>query len=78
MKQKGEEEGGEDETEEGESSERIRHSMALQCVDTLLDSIGQRGFEYSDITTARKIHLAMRRSLNSLQKQAIITNYFSK
>jgi hypothetical protein len=33
-KQKGEEEGGEDEhEEEGQSSECVSHSMALQCVD---------------------------------------------
>jgi hypothetical protein len=35
MKQKGGEEGGEDENEEeGQSSECINHSMALQCVHT--------------------------------------------
>jgi hypothetical protein len=45
---------------------------------TLLDCMGQRGFEYSDITAARKIHTAVRRSPNSLQKQANITHYFSK
>jgi hypothetical protein len=56
----------------------ISHSMALQCVDTLLDYMGQRGFEYSDITATRKIHTAVRRSLNSSQKPVTITNYFSK
>jgi hypothetical protein len=59
-------------------SEHINHSMALQCVDTLLDYVGQRGFEYSDITAASKIHTAVRRSLNNSQKQATITKYFSK
>jgi hypothetical protein len=49
-KQKGEEEGGEDESENGESSECISYSMALQCVDTLLDYMGQKGFKYNDIT----------------------------
>jgi hypothetical protein len=34
MKQKGEEEGGENDSEEGESSEHISHTMALRCVDT--------------------------------------------
>jgi hypothetical protein len=66
MKQKEEEEDGEDESEEeGESSECVSRSMVLQCVDTLLDIMGQRGFKYSDITAARKIHTAIRRSLNS-------------
>jgi hypothetical protein len=55
-KQKGEE-GGEDESEEGESSKNVSYSMALQCVDTLLDYVGQRQFKYCDITAARKIHL---------------------
>jgi hypothetical protein len=40
--------------------------------------MGQRRFEYSDITAARKIHTAMKRSLNSSQKQVTITHYFSK
>jgi hypothetical protein len=57
---------------------RISHSMALQCVHTLLDYMGQRGLEYTDITAARKICTAVSSSLNSSQKQATITNYFSK
>jgi hypothetical protein len=78
-KQEREEEGGEDESEEeGESSECVSHSKVLQRVDNLLDYMGQRGFKYSDITANRKIHTAVRRSLNSLQKQATITNCFSK
>jgi hypothetical protein len=54
----------------------ISHSMVLQCVDTLPVYMGQRGFEYSDVTTARKIYTATRRSLSSFQKQATITEYF--
>jgi hypothetical protein len=46
----------------------ISHSMVLQCVDTLLDYMGQRGLKYSDIAAARKIRTAVRRSLNSSQK----------
>jgi hypothetical protein len=53
-KQKGEEEGGEDESEEGESSKCVRYSMTLQYIDTLLDYMGQRGFEYSGITATRR------------------------
>jgi hypothetical protein len=52
--------------------------MALQCVDTLLDYMGQRVFEYSNITDTRKIFTAVRTSLNNLQKQATFTNYFHK
>jgi hypothetical protein len=73
VKRKGEENGGEDENEEeGESSERISHSIALQCADTLLDYMGQRRCKYSHITAVRKIHAAVRRSLNSSQKQSTL------
>jgi hypothetical protein len=37
MKQKGEEEGGEDESKEGQSCESVSHSMMLQCVNNLQD-----------------------------------------
>jgi hypothetical protein len=43
----------------------ISHSMVLQYVHTLLDYIGQRGFKYRNIRDARKIHTAVRTSLNS-------------
>jgi hypothetical protein len=59
-------------------SASVSHGMVLQCVDTLLDYMGQRGFEYSDITATSKIDTAMIRSLNSSQKQAPISNCFSK
>jgi hypothetical protein len=63
---KGEEDGGENESEEeGQSSECVSHSMTLKCVDTLVDYMGQSGFECSDSTAARKIHTAIRRSLNT-------------
>jgi hypothetical protein len=56
----------------------ISHSMALECVNIWWDYMGQRGFEYIDITVASKIHTAVSSSLNSSQKQATIANYFSK
>jgi hypothetical protein len=59
---------GEDESEEeGRLSMvvSVSHSMALQCVDNLLDFMGQRGFEYSEITATRKICIAVSRHLNS-------------
>jgi hypothetical protein len=50
---------GENESEEkGKSNER-------KSLDTLLDYMGQTGFGYSDITAARRICTAVRRSLNS-------------
>jgi hypothetical protein len=58
VKQKGEEEVGEDENEEGEGSERVSHSMALQCVDSFLDYMGQRGFEYSALQLPGKFTLS--------------------
>jgi hypothetical protein len=60
-KQKSEKEGVKNENKEGESkkSECISHSMALKCVDTLLDYMGETGFEYSDIRAARKNRTAM-------------------
>jgi hypothetical protein len=61
MKQKGEDGGDYKSTDERESSECISHNMVLQCVDTVLKYMGQRGFEYSDITATRKIRTIRRR-----------------
>ncbi|GBL93223.1 hypothetical protein AVEN_42669-1 [Araneus ventricosus] len=33
----------------------ISHSAALQSVEILLDYMGQRGFDYGDITAVRRI-----------------------
>jgi hypothetical protein len=41
----------------------ISHSMELQCFDTLLDYMGQRGFKYTDIRAAQKIRTAVKSSL---------------
>jgi hypothetical protein len=71
--------GGEDESEkEEECSEYVSYCVVLQCVNILLDYLGQRRFEYNDITVARKICTAVRMSLNNSQKQATIKKYFSK
>jgi hypothetical protein len=60
VKQKGEEEGGENESEEeGKRSELVSHSMVLQCVD-----MSERCFAYSDTTATRKICTAVRKSLS--------------
>lgn len=47
--QRGEEDSGEDDNEEG-NSDCISYSVTLQYVDTLLDYMGQQRFEYSNIT----------------------------
>jgi hypothetical protein len=58
MTYKGEEEGGEDENEEeGESRKHFWHSMTLQCVDNLLDYMGQTGFKYSALKLLGKFML---------------------
>ncbi|GBN81282.1 hypothetical protein AVEN_113847-1 [Araneus ventricosus] len=55
----------------------ISHSAALQSVETLLDYMGQRGFDYGDITAVRKICVDIRQEMNEQQKQTRIT-YFCK
>ncbi|GBM45458.1 hypothetical protein AVEN_167922-1 [Araneus ventricosus] len=47
----------------------ISHSAALQSVETLLDYMGQRGFDYDDITAVRKICVDIRQEMNKQQKQ---------
>ncbi|GBM92981.1 hypothetical protein AVEN_47554-1 [Araneus ventricosus] len=55
----------------------ISHSAALQSVETLLDYMGQRGFDYDDITAVRKICVDIRRGMNKQQKQRRITDFLS-
>ncbi|GBM91034.1 hypothetical protein AVEN_190151-1 [Araneus ventricosus] len=55
----------------------ISHSAALQSVDTLLDYMGQRGFDYGGITAVRKICVDMRQEMNKQQKQRRITDFLS-
>ncbi|GBO40764.1 hypothetical protein AVEN_61273-1 [Araneus ventricosus] len=54
----------------------IYHSAALQFVGTLLDYMGQRGFDYGDITAVRKICVDIRQEMNKQQKQRLITDFF--
>ncbi|GBM03801.1 hypothetical protein AVEN_231280-1 [Araneus ventricosus] len=63
---------GEDVLNEGNT---ISHSAALQSVDTLLDYLGQKGFDYGDITAVRKRCVDIRQEMNKQQKQRRIT-YF--
>ncbi|GBM49734.1 hypothetical protein AVEN_36355-1 [Araneus ventricosus] len=54
----------------------ISHSAALQSVGTLLDYMGQRGFDYGDMTAVRKIRADKRQDMNKQQKQRRITDFF--
>ncbi|GBM80371.1 hypothetical protein AVEN_166513-1 [Araneus ventricosus] len=56
----------------------ISHSAALQSVETLLDYMGQRGFDYGEITTVRKICVDIREEMNKQQKQRHIADFFFK
>ncbi|GBO17682.1 hypothetical protein AVEN_240970-1 [Araneus ventricosus] len=53
----------------------ISHSAALQSVETLLDYMGQRGFDYGDITAVRKICVDIRQEMNEQQKQRRVTDF---
>ncbi|GBO25084.1 hypothetical protein AVEN_168167-1 [Araneus ventricosus] len=53
----------------------ISHSAALQSVETLLDYMGQRGFDYGDNTAVRKRCVDMRQEMNKQQKQRHITHF---
>ncbi|GBO15350.1 hypothetical protein AVEN_224923-1 [Araneus ventricosus] len=54
----------------------ISHSAALQSVVTLLDYMGQRGFDYGDITAVRKISTDIRQGMNEQQKHRRIIDFF--
>ncbi|GBN45230.1 hypothetical protein AVEN_231824-1 [Araneus ventricosus] len=51
------------------------YSAVLQSVKTLLDYMGQRGFDYGDITVVRKIYVDIRQEMNKLQKQRRLTDF---
>ncbi|GBO33615.1 hypothetical protein AVEN_44522-1 [Araneus ventricosus] len=56
----------------------ISHSAALQFVETSLDYMGQRGFNYGDITAVRKICVDIRQEMNKQQKQRRITDFLKQ
>ncbi|GBL89875.1 hypothetical protein AVEN_25246-1 [Araneus ventricosus] len=56
----------------------IYHSAALQSVETLLDYMGQRGFDYGDITAVRKRCVDIRQEMNKQQKQRRITDFLKQ
>ncbi|GBO43104.1 hypothetical protein AVEN_11555-1 [Araneus ventricosus] len=53
----------------------ISHSAALQSVETLLDYMGERGFDYGDITAVRKRCVDIRQEMNKQQKQRRMTDF---
>ncbi|GBL85178.1 hypothetical protein AVEN_222675-1 [Araneus ventricosus] len=56
----------------------ISHSATLQSVGTLLHYMGQRGFDYGDITAVRKICVDIRQEMNKQQKQRRITDFLKQ
>ncbi|GBM28648.1 hypothetical protein AVEN_626-1 [Araneus ventricosus] len=56
----------------------ISHSAALQSVGTLLDYMGQREFDYGDITAVRKICVDIRQEMNKQQKQRRIKDFLKQ
>ncbi|GBL84662.1 hypothetical protein AVEN_191119-1 [Araneus ventricosus] len=56
----------------------ISHSVALQSVETLLDYMGQRGFDYGDITAVRQICVDVRKEMNKQQNQRRISDFFKQ
>ncbi|GBM44384.1 hypothetical protein AVEN_147391-1 [Araneus ventricosus] len=56
----------------------ISHSAALQFVESLLDYMGQRGFDYGDITAVRKICVDIRQEMKEQQKQRRITDFLKQ
>ncbi|GBM94052.1 hypothetical protein AVEN_124553-1 [Araneus ventricosus] len=56
----------------------ISHSAALQSVETLLDYMGQRGFDYGDITAVCKICVDIRQEMNKQQKQRRMTDFLKQ
>ncbi|GBN24418.1 hypothetical protein AVEN_21203-1 [Araneus ventricosus] len=56
----------------------ISHSAALQCMEALLDYMGQRGFDYGDITEVRKMCVDIRQGMNKQQKQRSIKDFLKQ
>ncbi|GBM79721.1 hypothetical protein AVEN_27369-1 [Araneus ventricosus] len=51
-------------TDAEDEGNAISHSAAPQSGETLLDYLGQRGFDCGDITAVRKICVDMRQEMN--------------
>ncbi|GBN71940.1 hypothetical protein AVEN_207592-1 [Araneus ventricosus] len=56
----------------------ISHSAALQSVETLLDYMGQRGFDYGDITAVPKICVDIRQEMKTAEAKTHYRFFSSK
>ncbi|GBL90344.1 hypothetical protein AVEN_178795-1 [Araneus ventricosus] len=56
----------------------ISHSVALQSVETLLDYMEQKEFDYGDITAVRQICVNIRKEMNKQKKQRRIADFFKQ
>ncbi|GBN04741.1 hypothetical protein AVEN_253287-1 [Araneus ventricosus] len=56
----------------------ISHSAAIQSVEILLDYMGQRGFDYGNITAVRQICIDIRKEMNKQQKQRLTADFFKQ
>ena len=56
----------------------IPHLAALKSVETLVHFVGQRGFDYGDITAVCKICTNIQQEMNKQQKQRHITHFFKQ
>ncbi|GBO28593.1 hypothetical protein AVEN_17819-1 [Araneus ventricosus] len=56
----------------------ISHSAALQSVETLLDYMGQRVFDYGNTTSVCKICADIRQEMNKQQKQRLIAEFLKQ
>ncbi|GBO37759.1 hypothetical protein AVEN_74455-1, partial [Araneus ventricosus] len=65
-------------TDELNEGSTISRSPALESVETLLDYMGQRGFDYGDITSVCKICVDIRQEMNKQQKQRRITDFLKQ
>jgi hypothetical protein len=65
--------GRRDESEEERKNNHVSYSVVLQCDDTLLDYMGQWGFECSDIT-AFKCHENSKRTKTNKHYYSICQN----
>lgn len=72
------EEWEEENEDEGETA-RVSHEGALECVDKLLDYMGQQAeFEFNGIIALRNIRQIVRKNINMAHKQRNITDFFQK
>ncbi|GBM99090.1 hypothetical protein AVEN_138929-1 [Araneus ventricosus] len=56
----------------------VSHSATLQSVETLLDYMGQRGFDNGDITAVRRLCIDIRQEMNKQQKHKRITDFLKQ